>query len=444
MKKRRKQIFTGTVGLICLLVTGLLSGCGSLAKPEEPRTVRLVLATDLHYLSPGLTDKGYYFEAINEQGDGRLLWYQQEILEAFLADMKELKPDAVLLSGDLTYNGEKESHEVLAERLSELTEEGILVYVIPGNHDINNLLSRSFFGEEAERVESVLIEDFKEIYQEFGYGKDGGRKKEALCGNRLLEHSPDGLSYIVRLQDRISLYLLNTNRFLDGYQIGSGIGEETLDWLDDWLSQDQKEGRTPIAVGHHNLLVHNPFFVKGYVCSDSEEVKQVLAEREVPLYLSGHMHIQHEAREQAGDWELWDIAGSSLMVNPHQYGLVTIDTDGGISYEKRSVKVEEYAKAQGRTEEELLHFAEYAENFFYQNQYKRVMENLKKTDLSEDVRERLADYSARMNVAYFAGMGEAERQAFREDAGYQLWQEVREQLGEESFWYEYRDSILEE
>ena len=427
---------------VCLIAGCLLLGCCA-HRQEEARTVTLVLATDLHYLSPGLTDRGYYFEAINEQGDGRLLWYQQEIIGAFLADMKELKPDAVLLSGDLTYNGERESHERLAALLSELTEEGILVYVIPGNHDINNLLSRSFFGEEAERVESVLIEDFKELYQEFGYGKDKTRKKGAMCRNKLLEHSPDGLSYTVRLQDRISLYMLNTNRFLDGYQIGSGVGEETLAWLDGWLKQDQKEGRTPIAVGHHNLLVHNPFFIKGYVCSDSEEVKQVLADRQVPLYLSGHMHIQHQAKEETGDWELWDIAGSSLMVNPHQYGIVTIGTEGEVSYEKQSVKVEEYARAQGMTEEDLLHYADYAKEFFYQNQYKRVMENLKKTKLDEEIREELADYSARINVAYFAGMNEEEKQAFREDEGYRLWQEVKEELGEESFWCEYLDSILD-
>ncbi len=131
------------------------------------------------------------------------------------------------------------------------------------------------------------------------------------------------------------------------------------------------------------------------------------------------------------------------MVNPHQYGIVTIGTEGEVSYEKQSVKVEEYARAQGMTEEDLLHFADYAKEFFYQNQYKRVMENLKKTKLDEEIREELADYSARINVAYFAGMNEEEKQAFREDEGYRLWQEVKEELGEESFWCEYLDSILD-
>ena len=49
--------------------------------------------------------------------------YQQEILEAFVADMLELAPDAILLAGDLTYNGERRSHEDLVELLMAIEEE---------------------------------------------------------------------------------------------------------------------------------------------------------------------------------------------------------------------------------------------------------------------------------------------------------------------------------
>ena len=71
-------------------------------------------------------------------GDGRVLLYSWEILDAFIEDMKEKDPDLLLLSGDLTLNGEKASHEELAALLEELDEEGITTLVIPGNHDINN------------------------------------------------------------------------------------------------------------------------------------------------------------------------------------------------------------------------------------------------------------------------------------------------------------------
>ena len=158
-KSMRMPLLAAVAVLVIAVVVVLFAG--RVKTKEGP--FKLVLATDIHYLSPELTDRGYYFEQLNLQGDGRLLWYQQEILEAFLAEMREMKPDAVLLSGDLSYNGEKLSHEDLAVLLSGLEEAGVPVYVIPGNHDINNLMSRSFFGEEAERVDTVQIKDFQKI-----------------------------------------------------------------------------------------------------------------------------------------------------------------------------------------------------------------------------------------------------------------------------------------
>ena len=47
-------------------------------------------------------------------------------------------PDLVLIPGDLTKDGEKASHEWMAEQLARLTSAGIPVLVIPGNHDISN------------------------------------------------------------------------------------------------------------------------------------------------------------------------------------------------------------------------------------------------------------------------------------------------------------------
>ena len=75
------------------------------------------------------------------------------------------KPQAVILSGDLTFNGEKLSHQKLAQKLRRLTEAGIDVWVIPGNHDLNNSAAASFSQDQARRVESVSAAEFSAIYQ---------------------------------------------------------------------------------------------------------------------------------------------------------------------------------------------------------------------------------------------------------------------------------------
>ncbi len=68
-----------------------------------------------------------------EHGDGKVTNYIWEITDAFVEEVLNERPDAVILSGDLSYNGEKASHIELAEKLSKIEDAGIPVLVIPGN-----------------------------------------------------------------------------------------------------------------------------------------------------------------------------------------------------------------------------------------------------------------------------------------------------------------------
>lgn len=104
--------------------------------PLEQTT--LFVASDLHYLSPELTDNGEYFHKLIENGDGKAMGFCEDITDAFITQVIGQKPDVLILSGDLTFNGEKASHTVLAEKLSAVKEAGIPVLVLPGNHDLEN------------------------------------------------------------------------------------------------------------------------------------------------------------------------------------------------------------------------------------------------------------------------------------------------------------------
>lgn len=100
---------------------------------------KIVVATDMHYFAEKLAgNRCDSFVGMARGGDGRVLEYGWEVMDAFLDDMKKEDPDLLILSGDLTLDGEKASHEELAELLEGLSEAGIEVAVIPGNHDINN------------------------------------------------------------------------------------------------------------------------------------------------------------------------------------------------------------------------------------------------------------------------------------------------------------------
>ena len=119
--------------------TEIVEDSGPLPKAEDGGWVEnIMLGTDIHYFSDSLTDGGPRFQEMVEYGDGKVVTYIDQITDAFLDEVVKLRPDALVLSGDLTLNGEKASHKDLAEKLHRVENNGIPVLVIPGNHDINN------------------------------------------------------------------------------------------------------------------------------------------------------------------------------------------------------------------------------------------------------------------------------------------------------------------
>lgn len=113
---KARLLFLGLAGSVLLLLLCHLSGRGT-AEPDaaygplEP--VMLAIASDLHYLSPELTDHGPYFQRVIENADGKAMQYCEEVTDAFMEQIIALSPDALILSGDLTFNGARQSHEAL-------------------------------------------------------------------------------------------------------------------------------------------------------------------------------------------------------------------------------------------------------------------------------------------------------------------------------------------
>ena len=115
--------------LLCLLLP-LAGVC------EE---ARVIVATDLHYLAPELTDGGPFFRRLIERADGKVTAYSEELLEAFVQQVIDRGPDALILSGDLTFNGERASHEALAEKL--LRDFRVMARTLPQAADLQALFS---------------------------------------------------------------------------------------------------------------------------------------------------------------------------------------------------------------------------------------------------------------------------------------------------------------
>ena len=61
----------------CIVLLLLLFACYAQAENT------IMVATDLHYLAPELTDHGAYFMKMIESADGKVMAYSEELLEAF-------------------------------------------------------------------------------------------------------------------------------------------------------------------------------------------------------------------------------------------------------------------------------------------------------------------------------------------------------------------------
>ena len=367
------------------------------------KTLNIMVATDLHFLSKSINDGGEAFENVIAKGDGKGMTYIEEIVDTFCEEVKKRRPDAVLLLGDLTFNGEKVSHLELSQKLNSIVEEGISIYLIPGNHDIDYERSFGFRGNEIYKVDSVGAEEFREIYANCGY-------KNYLYFD---EHSG---SYISKLRDDLYLIMLDTNSYQSNY-----VSKESLLWLDKALFELSKSGAEILAVSHQNFLEQNYMFTEGFMIKNSDEIEELYAKYNVKLNLSGHMHIQHIEKNL-----ITEIVTSSLAVSPNHFANIIYDGKS-FKYFTECLKVES-----------VIDFEDYSRHEFKgvgSRQLKKLFnthtfENEEECDI-----EKMGEAFLTMNECYFAG--EVFDSTGFED-GIKLWEDQHE-----SFTSLYIKSILD-
>ena len=342
---------------------------------------RFVVASDLHYLSPSLNDNGTFFQNMMEEADGKTTQYAEEVTEAFVSEVIQLHPGALVLTGDLTFNGARKSHEDLAAKLQRVRDAGIPVYVLSGNHDLNSTNAARFTGDTYELVSGVTPQEFASIYSPFGFS-DALSKDSASS------------SYVVSPEPGLRFLLLDVN----GVEKECAIPEETLSWIEAQLQEAKEAGDLMLSFSHQNLLQHS-LFTDGYVIDNADSLLSLYDTYGVPISFTGHLHIQHQAAE--GDFH--EAATSALSISPEHYAVVTVDGDS-LSYETRSVDVAGWAKDEGSTNEDLLSFADWSRNTFLRISSRSAGAQLDQAEIGDvKKREEMIRYFAEQNYGYFSG-----------------------------------------
>ena len=346
------------------------------AQAQEDTTI--IVASDLHYISPKLTDHGAYFTRMIAAGDGKIVQYCEEIVEALISEVIAAKPDCLILPGDVTFNGARQSHEDLAQKLMRVREAGIPVYVLPGNHDMNNYNAASFSGDSFTRLGGISPEEFASIYAQLGFSD-------------ALSRDPASLSYIAEPVCGLRILMLDVNYPWDS----NAVSEQTFLWLEEQLADARAAGAKVSSVTHQNIYAHNSLLSYGYVIRNAELLRALYDQYGVRLNLSGHMHMQHIIEGSSG---LCEIASSSLLVSPCQYGIIRLSGSRG-TYRTQKTDVAGWARAKGLEDDALLRFPEYADAFFRATSLGQSEEMLSGAENTEEMIQFLCD----VNAAYFAG-----------------------------------------
>lgn len=366
-------------------------------------TLNIMVATDLHYLSKSINDGGEAFCNVMSKGDGKVMTYIEEIVDAFVLEVIKRKPNALLLLGDLTFNSERISHIELAAKLERVVSAGVPVYLIPGNHDIKHERCMGFHGSEVYKVESVSQKEFQEIYHNCGY-------------DRAEYFDKSSASYVAKLSDSLYVIMLDTNSYSQNY-----LGEQALIWLEDVLKEISKPDVHILGVSHQNLLEHNFMFTEGFMIKNAQRIEELYKKYNVKLNLSGHMHIQH-----IEDRGVAEIVTSSLAVAPNHFANILYDGKS-FKYLTQSLEVEAVDGFKSISRHEFDGVGE--------RQLVRLFKTHGFEDISESDIDKMGKAFVKMNEKYFAG------EIFYVDEfeeGIKLWEEQPE-----SFTSVYIKSILE-
>ena len=217
-------------------------------------------------------------------------------LELILEHLKQQNIDFLLLPGDLTQHGERDNHAWLQKRLSQLP---FPVYVVPGNHDVPNLLPNEH---------SIGLKDFPYYYHQLGYD------------------NPDQLYYTTEILPGVQLIGLNSNQFdASGKQLGC-LDEQQLVWLEQVLQESQD--KLVMVMVHHNVVEHLPYqsrhpMGRRYMLDNAPALLKILKQAGVNLVFTGHLHVQDVAYHEG----VYDITTGSLVSYPHPYRIFELRTD---------------------------------------------------------------------------------------------------------------------
>ncbi|EQA54784.1 metallophosphoesterase family protein [Leptospira kmetyi] len=271
--------------------------------------MKIVHLSDLHFPTPVpfFQLKGKMFVGYLNYNLRRKKKYPKEIWESILGFIQKTKPDAIVVSGDITNVSHEEEFRTAGKLLSELPREK--VFYIPGNHD---RYMKQSVGENA-------------FYERYFSDLSG----------QSISHN----AHYIRIKKIGDLHFVGWDSsvplsILDAYgRIQPEVVTQT------------KKILTEKKIGDYVLVCHHPIWNPAdrqetvhHKLLNREEVASLLKEKPPLAYLHGHVHTNwvKQPGEELPYYVVNSASSTRLSDRRHECGFHTLEI------QKRNVKIQRY------------------------------------------------------------------------------------------------------
>lgn len=281
-----------------------------------------------------IADPHYFKNSIGAYGEEyeRFMDYEQKCFAETEAINKAVfklledseEADIILIAGDLSFNGEKESHEAFSKLLTDFEEKsGKKIFVVTAGHDSD---TGTFAYNENGRFSprGVHFDDLHSYYHSFGY-------------DRAIAFMREHMSYVADLSDDVRLLVL-CNDTKEGNN--KEYDDDFLNWIEVQAKKAQEDRKMMIAMEHYPVLPGQPalMFIPDARQKGSHRLIKTLADNGVHLIFTGHMHNQSiNVTETEKGNKFYDVCSGSIIGCPAYYRLVTVENETSVKIESRRI-----------------------------------------------------------------------------------------------------------
>ncbi|WP_058259910.1 S-layer homology domain-containing protein [Fenollaria timonensis] len=320
-------------------------------------SVKISLMSDIHVLPNELiADNPAYTRAMH--ADRKLFTQSQGIFDEAIRLAEENDSEIIMIPGDLTKDGEVQSHKYVSEKLEawksgrEAQGKKAAYFVIPGNHDINNYDGYDFttYNKDTDTAKlagltthTMFNSMYKSLYEDAELYINSEEYKSYMASHQDVAEGHGSSSYAKHIdlagsiEGKSGLTVIGIDTSIntadvtpngeDSHITAGTMGENLYQWAKKQVIEAKKRNDVVFLISHHGYILHfvkEPELLKEYLlnewdekCYDGKRPAEAFADLGVSYVFTGHMHAQDIAKLVSRDGNtIYDIETGSTVTYP--------------------------------------------------------------------------------------------------------------------------------